>query len=812
MKKNISINIGGIIFHIEEDGYAKLKNYLDSVNSYFSTFDDSREIIEDIEGRIAELFLAKLEDGKQVISEVDIDELIATMGTTKDFDATIETEPTMEPQPEKDEEENGEKQEEKQSSYERTKRLYRDEKRKVLGGVAAGIAHYASVDPIWIRLLFLAPIIGVFFEAFFGGLVITYVVLWIATPGSKELEEDKKMKKLFRSEDEKVLGGVASGLATYFGVEVVVVRILFVVSIFFVAGVFLYIILWIITPEAKSITEKMQMQGEPVTLSNIEENLKKTLNVKEGEEHPLTKVLLFPFRLLAVIFKALGQAIGPIMKVAIEILRVGVGIFFVILGFILMFAFTIALAVILGVGGALESWTHFGGFPPSQIVGTFGAAGLVFAYIAAIVPALGLSLSGLSIIRKRRVIKTSFRWGLFGLWLFAVIGVAVSVPSIINNFQSEAVVKEEQTFQVTEATPTLRLNDMDLDAYPSVELKVRGHKEDNYLLEMTTEARGYSRINAKANAAETTYSVRQEGDDFVFDSDLTFDDVPFRFQEMTATFFVPYGKVFRMEYELKEILRNTLWMYDYGAYQLDGNDWMFTKKGELLCVTCQGVDTTQRKPVVDQDGAHSTYEMRDFDEVKLHALMDFEIIQGADYLVEVYGDEAYIKNVSLIQQGDQLEVVHGDKWDWVNEKRSEKNVKVIITMPELEYLEINGACDGELRGFKNEDLFIEMQGASMVWAEVAPQYLDIEMEGSSVLTLVGNSEDLEVDLAGTSQLNASEFNAQDVEVNASFNSKANVYATEKIQVDARGASKVRYQGGAKASVSTSGLSTVETDD
>ena len=56
MKKTVSINIGGIIFHIEEDGYDKLKNYLDSVNKYFSTFEDSGEIIADIESRIAEIF------------------------------------------------------------------------------------------------------------------------------------------------------------------------------------------------------------------------------------------------------------------------------------------------------------------------------------------------------------------------------------------------------------------------------------------------------------------------------------------------------------------------------------------------------------------------------------------------------------------------------------------------------------------------------------------------------------------------------------------------------------------------------------
>ncbi len=85
MKKNISINISGIIFHIEEDGYEKLKEYLDTIHRYFASYDDSSEIIADIENRIAEIFLTKLKEGKQVITIEDVEALMATMGGIKDF-------------------------------------------------------------------------------------------------------------------------------------------------------------------------------------------------------------------------------------------------------------------------------------------------------------------------------------------------------------------------------------------------------------------------------------------------------------------------------------------------------------------------------------------------------------------------------------------------------------------------------------------------------------------------------------------------------------------------------------------------------
>src|SRR6185369_4878202 len=92
MKKTLSINISGIIFYIEEDGYENLRKYLDSINKYFGAFEDSSEILSDIESRIAEIFLAKLNEGKQVITAEDVQHLIATMGNVSDFRAAEENE------------------------------------------------------------------------------------------------------------------------------------------------------------------------------------------------------------------------------------------------------------------------------------------------------------------------------------------------------------------------------------------------------------------------------------------------------------------------------------------------------------------------------------------------------------------------------------------------------------------------------------------------------------------------------------------------------------------------------------------------
>ncbi|WP_430974676.1 HAAS signaling domain-containing protein, partial [Sunxiuqinia rutila] len=86
MKKTFTINISGSVFHIDEDAYQKLQNYLQMLNAHFGTDEEGREILQDIETRIAELFSERMEkDAKNVILESWVDDVIARMGKPEDF-------------------------------------------------------------------------------------------------------------------------------------------------------------------------------------------------------------------------------------------------------------------------------------------------------------------------------------------------------------------------------------------------------------------------------------------------------------------------------------------------------------------------------------------------------------------------------------------------------------------------------------------------------------------------------------------------------------------------------------------------------
>lgn len=829
MKKTVSINIGGIIFHIEEDGYDKLKNYLDSVNTYFSSFEDSGEITADIESRIAEIFLDKLSDGRQTVTIEDVEDLIATMGTTQDFDATLETEP----------EEESRQTEEKKSTQENTtssesatqpKRLVRDMKRRILGGVASGIAHYFSIDPLWVRLLILLLFINVFFGGLSGAVLLAYIILWIVLPQSENLEEDKKVKKLFRNNDERVLGGVSSGIAAYFGTDISVIRLLFVLSIFLGgAGIILYIILWIITPEAKTITEKMQMQGEPVTLSNIEENVKKGFNVEEGEESAFVKILLFPFRLIALIIGGLAKALGPILGFLVQAIRILFGVFLTLIGFSIMIGLIIGVLGTLGIG-TWDAYVHWGDFPVDLFRRSLSNWALFSTFLVAFVPALAISLVGLVVILKRRVAKGYIGWSLFGVWIIALFIAMFSIPRFAREFASEDDIRVDKQFELTADTPTLRLNDTGYDNFDAVDLRLRGHEDSIYQVFINIESRGSSRQAAKENAREVIYEVTQRGDDFYFDSDLTFtDEAEYRFQNIDVTFYIPYGKTFRMDQELEEILVNTLHLNGYRSYQMESNDWVFDRDG-IRCVTCtprnsgsygsapssrrddrEALDRDSRTARKYKDSESISFPMEDFTEVKIASYFDLDLRKGDEYSISVRGKDRFLDEVYVNQVGDQLEVRYReDNWRWWKD-RDEEKVALIITMPSLEYLEMSGDCDGEIIGFDNNEITIKVTGESELYVDVNPRELEMELTGAAEVEVYGSTREATIELLGASNFKGFGFTAQRISIDAVGASKAEVYGEEEIEIDAAGVSKVRYRGTNNVRVSKAGVTSVSRD-
>ncbi len=792
MKKNISINISGIIFHIEEDGYDKLKEYLDTIHRYFATYDDSSEIIADIENRIAEIFLGKLKEGKQVITDEDVEALKSTMGGIKDF-----KEVEMEEEPEEEKGEEAYSGGSAESYSPQSKKLCRDERRKILGGVLSGIAHYFSVDPLWIRLIFIVLFFGVWFvPSMFVLLSIAYIVLWIVVPGSYELEEEKKIKKMYRNPDDKVLGGVASGVAMYFGIDVVIVRLLFVVLLFFGGtGLILYIILWIILPEARTITDKMEMQGEPVTLKNIESNIKRSFRVDSDEEESIwVKILLFPFRLIAALINFLSKALGPIAAFLVEAIRVIFGLALVLIAI----AMTLGLLIAAGIGFGLFTggfFVEYVDFPIHLVSNEISAVPLIAGFFAGLIPQIFLLILGISIITKELLLNARVGWSLFAVWIISLVIMAFTIPPMVGNYARDGVYEEVDTFDMPYETVLIDLKYIGLEDYEVTRLRLRGHEDSVFRLEKRFEAVGKTRLDAIENAKMVNYNYVLEDSMIVFNSNIEFKEgARFRGQSLDMTLYIPHHRKFRMDYDLRHIIRNTIYYYGFREYQMENNTWMFTQDG-LECLTCEEEDNSgeEKKDFENTTGSETrSFDLSGFGSIDISSIFNAEVVQGSDWEVILNGRSEDLDDVVVRMINDDLEVDFTrdiSRWDTDREK-----VKVYIKMPDLEGVELSGAARAVISGFEQNLLSIDMSGAASAEMDFRVDDMDVDMNGLSNLTLTGRGNRLKANIAGASNLEAFDYMVENAEVEVSGASKVKVYVSDLLEIDASGGSEVRYKG------------------
>ncbi len=803
MKKNISINISGIIFHIEEDGYDQLKEYLESINRYFSTFEDSHEIIADIETRIAEIFLSKLKDGKQIIVIEDVESLIATMGSIKDFQAAEEEAIKLPDDDDEDDEEQGE------TIF--SKRLYRDNNRKLLAGVLSGIAYYFNTDPLWIRLIYALLFFGVsILPSIAGFLLLAYIVLWIVIPASDELIEEKKIKKMYRDPDGKVLGGVASGISAYFGVDVVIIRLLFFVTIFIAGtGIILYIILWIILPEAKTLTDKMEMQGQPVTLSNIEFNIRKSLNMKEGDENIIVKVLLFPFRLIATLFEFLSKALGPFMSFLVEALRVVFGVLLAIIGISGVLAVLIALGVLIGLiaGGDLNIMYPL---PFEVIKNDLQVLPGIALAMALIIPFFYLAILGFIVLMKKQVLNARAGWSILAIWLICILILSFTIPPYINNFHETGRHTVVNRYNLMDKTAVINFNDIGEDEFDMVSLRIRSSNDTTIKLEQEFRASGPSRKEAVDNAKLIQYSPDVEDSVFTFNSKLDFgENAKYRKQEVELTLYFPIGQKFILDENIKYLIGSFLYREGFSNKQMPGNVWQFGEEG-LICITCP-VEREEKEEDDEWDisGYKRSYEIDDFSEIEINSAFIVNIKKGDRYSIVINGRESDVDDVVVEKTEDLLSMDF--KGNAIKLNRQRKEINVYIIMPDLNAVHFGSASKSYINGFEEDYLNIELVGAALTNIDINVDLIDAKIEGAAKLELSGKGNRLIANVSGAATLNAFDYKVSETDVTTYSASTARVYARDHLTIKSQGASNVRYRGNADVEIEKSGSSSVRKD-
>lgn len=530
MNKTVTINISGIIFHIEEDAYDSLSRYMQTIKGYFSNTDGGNEIMSDIEARIAELLQGRINTTKQVVLMVDVEHVMDIMGKPEDFGG----------------ENKGEDKKNEETYYSDEKirrRLFRNPDDKAIGGVCSGLAAYFDIDTVWVRL-------AMFLLIFFGG-----ISLWV------------------------------------------------------------YIILWIIIPLAKTTADKFAMRGESANINTIFKSFKeeaeevKTRFNKYGRDLRRNEynesVRGNVSRVIGAIFNILGRLVG---------------LFLLCIGAIFLFAY---LTSLFGIS-IVDSNTDVAKWK-AVIFETSANYGLaIFAFIIVLgIPIFMLIYGGIKLLFR---IHYSNRWlnlGLGILWtLGLVLGFYVTVVTV-KQFNETSRLKETIELHGTGDTLIVKMNPAfmtiknlaydnsdDLENYLShthsgftfgeegktlsvigfAGLNVVESNTDSVEMVITQSSRGGSKKEANESARSIKYAYRQNGRELIFDEVFTVAaGSKFRAQELDIKLKLPKGKVIYFDKSVKNLLDDV----DNTTNTWDGDmvsrRWVMTDKG-LKCIDCDDLE------------------------------------------------------------------------------------------------------------------------------------------------------------------------------------------------------------------------------
>lgn len=592
MKKVININFQGRVIPIEESAYEELKKYTDSLHRYFAREEGKEEIINDIENRIAELFIERLKNNPAgCITDADINSIVSSIGRPEDFDADLND--SNESYSAKDAGPRA------STSYTEPRgSLFRNENDKVLGGVCSGLAHYLKIDPTVVRILFALITFGGF-----GSGVLLYIILWIVLP-AKQMEFNVR-RRLYRNPDDKVIGGVCSGISSYFNIGVWIPRVIFTLPFFIgiignifgnrwghwdgfpdvVFGSFggtlivTYIILWMVVPFANTATEKLEMRGEKIDLESIKNTVQGEMQGIKGRAEKAGSDFKERAQEWGEEVRERSQAFasqaGPVARRAGSSIGHAIGVLFK--AFFLFIAGMIAFGLLIGLMALIFSGV--GVFPlKAFILEGFWQNAMAWGTLVLF---LGVPIIATVIWLIRRISgvksKNNYLGYAFGsLWIIGWVCVITLGGLISRDFKRTGYVDERVSIMQPIGARMLVdvgelqgkyygmvwFDDHDND-FPglskdedsmllnTVRIKVVRSKDDAYHVYQRKLARGNSPAVAEQTASEISFPVRQIDSLLILPRGFTISkDSKFRNQQVLVVIEVPVGKAIRLDHSL----------------------------------------------------------------------------------------------------------------------------------------------------------------------------------------------------------------------------------------------------------------------
>lgn len=415
-------------------------------------------------------------------------------------------------------------------------------------------------------------------------------------------------KRLYRDKENGMLGGVMAGLGHYLGMDALWLRIIMVILFFgFGTGLFVYIVLWILVPEAVTTTQKLEMKGEPITISNIEKK------VKEGFDDITSKFSNIDHEKIANTAKSgatrIGSTIEEVITTIFKVFAKIIGAFIVFFSGIGLLGIIITSIIMIFSSTMPDNYILNNIQTPIGLETPLWAQGMLLL-LGFGIPLFFLLILGLKlIVNNLRSIGNYVKYSLLAVWLIAV-GIIISLG--INEasqlaFDGKSVQKEVIAIAPTD---TLKIKFKNNDFYSKSnyrhhDFKITQDEGDNEIIysnnvsieiKYTDEvtpymlieklANGKSTSQAKKRAEKIKYNYKIEGNTIVLDNYLlTAVENKFRGQEVEIYLYLPKGTIFQTDESYSNYDRSDYDFFDENEYDTK-NPVYRVDSDKIRCLNC----------------------------------------------------------------------------------------------------------------------------------------------------------------------------------------------------------------------------------
>ena len=476
--------------------------------------------------------------------------------------------------------------------------------------------------------------------------------------------QKRKTKKLYRDGSDKFLGGVSSGMAHYLNVDVIWIRLAWLVAAFgFGFGFIVYPLLWILLPEATTTAEKLEMEGEPVNISNIEKKIRDELSqasarVKDGIEDVSEKVKNADYKKYGEKAKSGSQdfieTLGKIFVTVFMIIGKFIGVLLVIIAVVTILALLISLFTIGSIDLIHHEWFSYDAF-------FFNSSGLpvwvisILTFILVGIPFFFLFALGLRILSNNtKTVGKTAKLTLLGIWLMALLtaiffgtrqymmtaydGSVTNTTEIpfnvadtlsINVIGDDGISDKRELRHSWGREVVLDGNDIEKIYSNNIRMNIFESKDTTVYVKTRKRSKGQSRQDARDNAGLIEHTVKLSGNELEVQG-YFLSDIATRFgeQKIYVDLYLPEGQTIYLGESSRTFLYDVDNIQEVYDNDMAGHHFRMTRDG-LDCLDCEvyeintsgdDSDPESFNMKIDEKGVH--IEIQDEDREKAEVKID----------------------------------------------------------------------------------------------------------------------------------------------------------------------------------------------